>query len=700
VNPELSDLIPLFVEESRERLERLVSCLPRLAGDPQALIEVRRELHTLKGSGRMLQIAAFAELCHAAEELLAMPRPGLDRLLTRAADRLIAMVETVAAGDEPVADRELLDLLAGRLPFDEPAPPTRVRPAAAAAPAPPLPPTTPPALPRPAAPGEVRVEVAALDALAERATQMRILALAGRRPVERVYELARLAEEGLREPEPRQVLAVLSTMLRRVAVEMEGSQRRLVHASEEQLEKMLAVQLQPLRGSLQSLARTARDLARSLGREVEVEVAGEETRLDRRIARELEEALLHLVRNAVDHGIEPPAERAARGKPRAGRIRLHAAAEGARVRLEIADDGAGIETARVVEQAVRAGLVAPGAALGREEALRLLFTAGFSTRQDVSEISGRGVGLDIVAGAVSRVGGEIFLEAAPGAGTTVRLEVPVARRGEQVLLLRLGALRLALPAAVVRRALRLTTAALVERDGRMIARVALARGGERLVSCVPLARLYGQPVPERLLLLEGVVSGQELAVLVDDVEGEQEVLVRPVARAAGADRMIEGMALLASGEPVGVLSPAALAQRELLRSAPLPRERPALRRARVLLVDDSLVTREMERRLLEDAGFDVAAVGDADEALARLAGERFECMVTDIEMPGMDGFQLTAHLRAMESFAQLPIVVVSTRDRPEDRLRGLQAGADAYLTKQSLDAGELVDLVRRLGGGR
>jgi two-component system, chemotaxis family, sensor histidine kinase and response regulator WspE len=119
---------------------------------------------------------------------------------------------------------------------------------------------------------------------------------------------------------------------------------------------------------------------------------------------------------------------------------------------------------------------------------------------------------------------------------------------------------------------------------------------------------------------------------------------------------------------------------------------------RVLLVDDSLVTREMERRLLEDAGFEVAAVGDADEALSRLGEESFGCVVTDIEMPGMDGFELTAHLRSMEHFAQLPIVVVSTRDRPEDRLRGLKSGADAYLTKQSLDAGELVDLVRRLGG--
>jgi CheY-like chemotaxis protein len=180
--------------------------------------------------------------------------------------------------------------------------------------------------------------------------------------------------------------------------------------------------------------------------------------------------------------------------------------------------------------------------------------------------------------------------------------------------------------------------------------------------------------------------------------GEQEVLVRPITRRVATDRLLEGIALLASGEPVGVLSPSVLAQREYLRALPVSRERIVVKKVRVLLVDDSLVTREMERRLLEDAGFQVSAASDADEALSQLGEASFDCVVTDIEMPGMDGFELTAQLRAMEHFTHLPIIVVSTRDRPEDRLRGLKVGADAYLTKQSLDAGELVDLVRRLSG--
>jgi two-component system chemotaxis sensor kinase CheA len=697
VDAEFADLVPLFVEEARDRLERLASSVPRLEADPQSVVEAKRELHTLKGAGRMMRLAALAELCHAAEEVLHAGRSGMVPLLTRVADELTALVDAVARGEEPAADAELLRLLQAAAESE---------PAAPAPPASPEPRPSPkkaklgagPEPPKPAGGADVRVDAGALDAVAERSTQVRIMAIAGRQVTERIYELARLAEEGLHEPSPKQVLAVLATMLRRVGVELEGGQRRLIRSAEEQLETMLSLQLQPLRGFLLSLARHARELARSLKREVEVELEGEETRLDRRITRELEEALVHLVRNAVDHGIEAPEVREARSKPRAGRIRITADSSGPKVRLAIADDGGGIDVARVVQKAVAAGLVEAGAAAGmaEQEALRLLFAPGFSTRKQVSEVSGRGYGLDVVANAVARVGGEVFVETEPRLGTTFTVEVPVARRGESVMLLRVGQLKIALPASVVRRVTRLAAESIVERDGRTLAAL-----DDRLVPFVPLARIYGQQgqaAADGQLLLEGEVSGQPLAVAVDGIEGEQEVLVRPITRRAPTDRLLEGVALLASGEPVGVLSPSILSQREYLRALPPTREPVAVRRVRVLLVDDSLVTREMERRLLEDAGFDVSAAGDAEEALWLLAEESFDCVVTDIEMPRIDGFELTAQLRSMEHFTQLPIIVVSTRDRPEDRLRGLKAGADAYLTKQGLDAGELVDLVRRLGG--
>ncbi len=702
MNPEFADLVPLFVEEARDRIERLATFVPQMEGNAESVVEVKRELHTLKGAGRMLQIASLAELCHAAEEVLHAAPPGLIPLLTRVVDELSGMVETVSHGDEPERAADLLDVL-----LRSSAPPV-LEDVVEATPAEILPAAEPISTPQATAPakptslgGDIRVDTSSLDAVAERATQVRIMALAGRQVVERIYELARLAEEGLHEPQPTQVLAVLSTMLRRVAVELEGGQRRLIRASEEQLEKMLGLQLQPLRGSLVSLARHARELARALGREVEVELEGEDTRLDRRIARELDEALIHLVRNSVDHGIELPAVREAEGKPRAGRLQIRASAEGPKVRLVITDDGRGIDFDAVIKRAVSVGLVdaASAQSMGKQEALRLLFAPGFSTRKEITDISGRGIGLDVVANVVNRVGGEVFLDSEPGQGATFRVEVPVARRGEAVMLLRVGQLRLALPSSAARRATRLSPESVIERDGRTFAVLSESNGKDRLVPFVPLARLYGQPAEEFQLLIEGMASGQPLALAVDDVEAEQEVLVRPITRKVATDRLLEGVALLASGEPVGVLSPAVLAQREYLRAMPAPHQRAVLaRRVRVLLVDDSMVTREMERRLLEDAGFHVSAASDAQEALALLGEEPFDCVVTDIEMPGMDGFELTAHLRGMEHFAQLPIIVVSTRDRPDDRLRGLKVGADAYLTKQSLDAGELVDLVRRLSG--
>ncbi len=732
MDPEFADLVPLFAEEARDRLARLSATLSRLDDDRGALAEARRELHTLKGAGRMLQIGPLSELCHAAEELLAEPQPGLGRRLVRVADRLSAMVEEVAAGGEPTRDEPLLALLAGAsLPelFEAPTPvpPAALTGADLGAPSAPSAPVAPPSAVAPApAPerraAELRLDASALDALAERATQVRLLALGVRPVVDRLYELAQLAEGGMREPQPMQVLAGLATMLRRLGVEVEGRERRLSRTADEQIDRIVALQLQPLRDKLQSLARSGRELGRSLGREIDVEVEGEEVRLDRRIVRELEEALIHLVRNAVDHGIETPAARIAAGKPPIGRLRISAAAEASRVRLRIEDDGAGVDPEAVRERAIAAGLVGEteGRALSPEAVWRFLFSPGFSTRSVISELSGRGVGLDAVSAAAARAGGEVFFRSTPGGGTRVEISVPVARRGESILVLRVGGLKLGLPSGSARRTSRLDPATVIERDGRLIAKVSaksslLSLGSfassaapaasdrppdssDRLVHFVPLDRLCGRDDALGRLLIEGMASGQPFAVSVDDVLGEEEVLVRPVARAAAADRAIEGVALLASGEPIGVLAPAALAERSLANPSVEVRPAAAIRRVRVLLVDDSLVTREMERRLLEDAGFAVHAVADGHEALARLGEESFDCVVTDIEMPGMDGLELTARLRALEPFAHLPIVVVSTRDRSEDRLRGLQAGADAYLAKQSLDAGELVELVRRLGG--
>jgi CheY-like chemotaxis protein len=301
--------------------------------------------------------------------------------------------------------------------------------------------------------------------------------------------------------------------------------------------------------------------------------------------------------------------------------------------------------------------------------------------------------MDAVEARVTRLGGEVRVATTLGRGTRVVLDLPAARRGERVLLVRAGGLRLALPAVAVRRVSGLEGARIEERPGHRVAVFA-----DRAVPFVALAGALGLGDQPPRLLVEGAIAGRQVAFGVERLEGEEEVLVRRLPRRARASELLDGAALLPSGEPVAVLAPAALAAREAPRrravTAAVPRAAP-----RLLLVDDSRVTREMERRILEDAGFHVEVAGDGDEALRRLTAESFDCLVTDIEMPGLDGFRLTEELRRSGRFARLPIVVVSTRERPEDRMRGLRAGADAYLTKQSLVANDLVETVRRLTGG-
>jgi chemotaxis protein histidine kinase CheA/CheY-like chemotaxis protein len=485
---------------------------------------------------------------------------------------------------------------------------------------------------------------------------------------------------------------MVSSALRQLATEVDANQRRLLQRAEEQLDALLALQLQPLRPFLLSLARHTRELAQTLGKDVQVELEGGEARLDRRISSELHGAFLHLVRNAVDHGVEAPERRRAAGKPERGRVRITATSLGERVEITVADDGAGIDPREVVAAAKRAGLIAADAEPTDTQALQLVLRAGFSTRQRVSELSGRGVGLDAVSGAVRRLGGEIWIESTPGAGTRVHVVVPAARRGERVLVLRVGFSRLALVRSAVAAISRVEPEALVASQGQWLVRL-----GERLVPVLRLSDMLGEEPVDEPVLLEVQAVGVSRYLVVGEVEGVEEVLVRPFSSLVPAPALYTAVALLASGEPVPVLSTRALGEFRPEGAAPARGTvRPV--RLRVLLVEDSLVTREMERRLLEDEGFDVTAVPGAREALHELAEGTFDCVVTDIEMPDMTGLELTRKLRGMDRFAHLPILVVSTLDRPEDRLAGLQAGADAYLSKQELQAHKIGAVIRRLGG--
>ncbi|MCP4656000.1 MAG: response regulator [bacterium] len=676
MNPEFQDLIPLFVSEGKRRLETLWELASQVSAKPAAA-EARRELHTLKGSSRMLNLRPIADLCHHGESLLQEPDEATPSSLTELLDRLSQLLEDLPRG-APGGEFE-----AGVTAGEEQAGDSHT--------------TAAPTAGQLTEAAEHRISPTTADRLTGGAAAVRLLALTGLTTSTHLDELAQTAEDALSEPEPvvGRALAMLASGLHQTAADLESNQRRLLRHAEDQLERLLRLQLQPLRPFLQNLARHARDLARTLGKEIEVELRGGEARLDQRICSELQGAFLHLVRNAVDHGIETPDRRREAGKRRAGCLRIEATSHGDRVEILVADDGAGIDPAKVLRTAQEAGLVAwEGTDLSTPEILQLLFVTGFSTRQNVSEFSGRGMGLDAVGTAVRNLGGEAWLESELGRGSSIFLEVPAARRAERILVLRIGAERLALPKGAVSWISTVDREQLVAREGSFLTEV---EGQLQRVAFLG-DLLGGRLMPPRPVLISLQIAGAQRVIAVDEVEGEEEVLLRPFADAVTPPSCYTGITLLQSGEPVAVLAPQALLTHapsgDVRRS-----ETAAVERLRVLLVEDSLVTREMERRMLEEEGLLVTAVANAEEALSCLGEQDFDCMVTDIEMPGMDGLDLTRRVRGIDRLAQLPIVVVSTRDRHQDRAAGMEAGADVYLSKQILESRELAGVIRRLGGG-
>ncbi|MCG6964722.1 MAG: Hpt domain-containing protein, partial [Acidobacteria bacterium] len=430
MSPDLDGLLPLFLAEARERLERLADLSPSVDGDESAAQKVRRELHALKGASRMMRLAEISEVCHEGETLLTPPFESAAGRLVEVIDRLFAMVREIERTEETQAGTTGTSPRAteGKAPSQT---------------------STAPSFPEPG--GEVRIPTSSLAELADRATRLRILALGGVGVAQRVVELSRAAERSLNDDEPRQVLATMAASLRHVALRLEGGQERMLRDSDRLLERLLGMQMQPLRPFLQDLARHARELGRSLGKQLRVEVEVGDAELDRRLLVALEEVFLHLVRNAVDHGIEPPDVRIEAGKPAEGLLHLYAAGRGHEVQIVVTDDGGGIEAESILEAARARGVVSQAELEQAEgkDVLQLLFRPGFSMASMVTEISGRGVGLDAVAEAVRRVGGQVSLESTPGSGTSVHLLVPVMRRGDHVVVLRAGDQVAAVPSASV-----------------------------------------------------------------------------------------------------------------------------------------------------------------------------------------------------------------------------------------------------------
>ncbi|HBP16346.1 MAG TPA: hybrid sensor histidine kinase/response regulator, partial [Planctomycetes bacterium] len=435
------------------------------------------------------------------------------------------------------------------------------------------------------------------------------------------------------------------------------------------------------------------ELTRQLDRQVSVTLSGEDTEMDRVILDSLKSPLSHLLRNAVDHGLESPAERIEAGKPALGTLSLRAGQEGNRIVIQVSDDGRGIDPDKVRRLAVERGVLdgASAAELSDEEVVQLIFASGFSTKEGVTQISGRGVGMDAVRRAVEELKGDVLVQSQVGAGTTITIRLPLTLLISRVMLMRSAGQRFALPTESVEESVRVNSYELIT----LSERPALEWRGETL-RILHLTEFLGQPVlpdPEYLRVLIVRHGKDRLALVVEELLEERSVVVKPLGWPLDELPWLSG----AVQDPSGEIALQLHVPRLFERSRGVQRAPRRRRQSRsVLVVDDSLVSRQKLGRSLEALGFDPIVAVDGMDALGLLERIKPLLILTDIEMPRLDGFALVRRVRARPKLAGVPVVIVSNRGSEQDREAGLQAGADAYLPKSEFSTANLRETLERL----
>ena len=469
--------------------------------------------------------------------------------------------------------------------------------------------------------------------------------------------------------------------------------------------EVIVSRMRPFGDGVHGLPRLVRDMARSLGKEARLVVDGDTTDVDRDILEKLESPLSHLVRNAVDHGLEPPAARTAAGKPAAGTIRVAAHHRAGMLHVSVSDDGGGVNLDKLRRKVVDRGLSAADvvARMTEAELLEFLFLPGFSTTTDVSEFSGRGVGLDVVQDTVRKVGGSVRVTSRPGRGTTFRLQLPLTLSVIRAVVVDVAGEPYAFPHTRIDRLTRVPRAEVRSLEHRQFVTV----DGQN-VGLVVASQLLDLPATaagagDLAVVLLSDLTGT-YGLVVDSFRGEQDLVVRPLDPRLGKVPNLSAAAILDDGSPVLIVDAEDLirAMDQYIQTGALARcdTRPAgkSRAKRVLVVDDSITVREVERQLLLHKGYDVAVAVDGVDGWNKVRAEPFDLLVSDVDMPRMTGLQLVAAVRADPRLKDLPVVIVSYKEREEDRLRGMEVGANCYLTKSAFHDNRFVEAVEDLIG--
>lgn len=721
-----TSLLDLFLLEAEAQSQALTAALLALERDRTAADQLdvcMRAAHSLKGAARIVGLDAGVRVAHVMEDCLVAARQGrlaleppvIDRLL--GATDLLTRLTSVSDGEIDAAIQPLAALLGGESATAPVTPP----PVAEEIPA--------PAEMKAAAPNDRVLRVTAENV-------NRLLGLAGEALVESrwvnpfnaaLLRLKRMQSEcgrsldRVRDALPvssdERVLAALADAQRLVLEcqralgqrlgELEMFDRRSLNLSSRLYDTAIAVRMRPFGDGVQGYPRMVRDVAQALGKQVVLEIAGEATQVDRDILGKLDAPLGHLLRNAIDHGIESPAERLAAGKTAHGTIRLEARHSAGMLQVIVSDDGGGIDIERTRQKVVERRMITADAAarLSEAELLEFLFLPGFTMKTTVTDISGRGVGLDAVQDMVRQVRGTVTVTSQPGQGTRFTLHLPVTLSVMRALLVAVGGEPYALPLASILRTVKLPPERIELLEGRQYftldeRRVGLIAAGDVLET---------EPTPPAGDALPVVVLGDvshTYGLVVDRFLGERELVVRPLDAQLGKIRDVSAGALMEDGSPVLILDADDLMRsmdRLVANTRPQPvrhgDSRVERRAKRVLVVDDSITVRELERKLLASRGYDVEVAVDGMDGwnAARTGG--FDLVITDIDMPRLDGIELVSLIKKDPALHAVPVMVVSYKDRDDDRRRGLEAGAAYYLTKGSFHDNTLVQAVVDLIGG-
>ena len=737
----LKSLRATFRVEADEHLQVIGAGLLALektpvAGEQHSLVEtVFRAAHSLKGAARAVNFTEVESICQSLEDVFSAWKRGKNKPSLQALDKAHRSLDAVTRILAAPTMHQVADAHSPLLSRTQAARPVETAESRSSA-------NEPIALEKPVVEETVRIAVAKLDSQLLEAEEMLAVKLTtGQRAsdlrvlVERLEEWkkewatvqpeVRALRQTFERPGSVQVAASPSgltrlveffdwnydflrslesnvTTLKRTAEQDHLVVGKLVDDLLEDSKKLLMLPLATLSALFQKVVR---DLCRDQGKQADLVIHGDEVEIDKRILEEMKDPFIHLLRNCVDHGIETPEERIKLDKPPRARITLAVSPlNGNKVELLVSDDGAGIEVEEVKESAVKHGSISPGEAsrLSESEALALIFQTDVSTSPIITQLSGRGLGLAIVREKTEKLGGHVSVESHRHAGTTIRITLPVALATFRGILVESANRLFIVPAAQVERVARFKAEDVQTVEGRET----LSLNG-RAVALVRMDAVLELPPAQRngntLAATPVVILGagdQRVAFAVDAVLDEQEVLVKRLGRPLSRVRNIAGATVLGSGRVAPILNVA-----DLLKSARktgdaarvITKASPTEAHAKtILVVEDSITSRMLLKGILESAGYQVTTAVDGIEAFTTLRGERFDLVVSDVEMPRMNGFDLTAQIRADKKLAELPVVLVTALETREDRERGIDVGANAYLIKSSFDQSNLLEAVRRL----